>query len=121
MKTIKFLFTDLNQDERQILGSGIVFILGAAFFVYLLDTATTHRAEVEQKTEVKQSYELPASYGKYSNTWTIESAEWDKKLTLKECDDAMQELVDNATENFHEFAFECYHYDPRDDEFGWFI
>jgi hypothetical protein len=55
MKLIKFLFTDLNQDERQILGSGIVFILGAAFFVYLLDTATT------------QSYELPASYGKYSN------------------------------------------------------
>jgi hypothetical protein len=67
MKTIKFLFTDLNQDERQILGSGIVFILGAAFFVYLLDTATTHRAEIQQKTEVKQSYELPASYGKYSN------------------------------------------------------
>jgi len=33
----------------------------------------------------------------------------------------MQELIDNATENFHEFAFECYHYDPRDDEFGWFI
>jgi hypothetical protein len=67
--------------------------------------------------------ELIYNYDKNNNyeEWTIESAEWDKELTLKECDDAMQELIDNATENFHEFAFECYHYDPRDDEFSWFI
>lgn len=67
MKTIKFLFQDLNQDERQILGGGIVFILGAAFLIYLMSTATTHRADVTEKKEVKQSYELPASYDKYVN------------------------------------------------------
>lgn len=65
MKTIKFLFTDLNQDERQILGSGVIFLLGTAFFVYLLGTATTHRSETPERSEVKQSYELPKSYERY--------------------------------------------------------
>ena len=45
--------------------------------------------------------------------WNIESTEWHKDLTIEECDEAMQELLDSATENFHEFAFECYNYDPR--------
>jgi hypothetical protein len=31
----------------------------------------------------------------------------------------MQELIDSATENFHEFAFECYNYDPREDDDEW--
>jgi len=67
--------------------------------------------------------QLIYSFDKRNNyeDWKIDTTEWHKDLTLKECDEAMQELIDSATENFHEFAFECYHYDPRDDEFGWFI
>lgn len=53
--------------------------------------------------------------------WKIDTTEWHKDLTLKECDEAMQELVDNASENFHEFAFECFNYDPRDDDEWWCI
>lgn len=67
--------------------------------------------------------ELIYNYDKNNNneTWTIESAEWQQNLTLEQCDEAMQELTDNATENFHEFCYECYNYDPRDDEDWWFV
>ena len=33
MKTIKFLFSDLNQDERQILGGLVTVIVGALFLM----------------------------------------------------------------------------------------
>jgi hypothetical protein len=73
MKTIKkysFLFKDLNTDEKQILGSGVIFILGAMFLVYLASTATPYRSDVKTRntqTYVKPNYELPKSYAKYSN------------------------------------------------------
>jgi hypothetical protein len=65
--------------------------------------------------------QLIYSFDKRNNyeEWTIESTEWIKDLTLEECDEAMQELLDSATENFHEFAFECYNYDPREDDDEW--
>jgi hypothetical protein len=73
MRTIKkysFLFKDLNTDEKQILGSGVVFILGTVFFIYLLGTATPHRQDAKTRnyqTYFKPKYELPKSYAKYSN------------------------------------------------------
>ena len=70
MKTIKFFFEDLNQDERQILGGGVVFILGTIFFIYLIGTATPHRQDAKTRnyqTYFKPKYELPKSYSKYSN------------------------------------------------------
>ena len=38
MKTIKFLFSDLNQDERQILGGLVTVIVGAMFLMWLIST-----------------------------------------------------------------------------------
>ena len=70
MKKYIELYKDLNTDERQILGSVFVFILGAAFFIYLLGTATPHRKDAKTRnyqTYFKPKYELPKSYAKYSN------------------------------------------------------
>jgi hypothetical protein len=38
MKTIKFLFSDLNQDERQILGGLVTIIVGSVFLMWLIST-----------------------------------------------------------------------------------
>jgi len=38
MKTIKFLFSDLNQNERQILGGIITFVAGVIFMCWLVST-----------------------------------------------------------------------------------
>ena len=70
MKKYIELYKDLNTDERQILGSVFVFILGAAFFIYLLGTATPHRKDAETRdyqTYLKPNYELPKSFDKYCN------------------------------------------------------
>ncbi len=99
----KYWFTELSSD--------------IATHTIIVEVYTRHDDEKIGEIELIYNYDKNNNY----EEWTIESTEWDKELTLKECDDAMQELVDNATENFHEFAFECFHYDPRDDEFGWFI
>jgi hypothetical protein len=76
-----------------------------------------NRYDDEHIGTIKLNY----SYDKNNNyeEWTIESTEWHQDLTLQECDEAMQELLDNATDNFHEFAFECYNYDPREDDDEW--
>ena len=67
MKTIKFLFSDLNKDERQILGGVVTFIAGCVFLFWLASTNTMPQLYVKktEKTPVK-SYELPKSYLKYS-------------------------------------------------------
>lgn len=68
MKKYIELYKDLNTDERQILGSVFVFILGAIFLIYLVSTATPHRADAKTRdyqTYVKPNYELPKSYAKY--------------------------------------------------------
>ena len=67
MKTIKFLFTDLNQDERQILGGVVTFIGGVILLVWLQSTNTLPVLQTKrtEKTPVK-SYELKPSYNKYA-------------------------------------------------------
>ena len=70
MKTIKFLFEDLNTDERQILGSIIIGLFGMAFIIWLISTNTnpvlTAKTRNEQ-TYKQNTYELKASYNKYMN------------------------------------------------------
>jgi hypothetical protein len=70
MKTIKkysFLFKDLNTDEKQILGSGIVMFFGMVLLTWLTSTAVTYKT-TKVTTQVKQqNYELPESYNKYAN------------------------------------------------------
>ena len=70
MKTIKFLFSDLNQDERQILGGVVTFIAGTIFMVWLASTNSMPVLDVKKtdtQTKGKRSYELPKLYTKYAN------------------------------------------------------
>ena len=69
MKTIKFLFKDLNTDERQILGCGIVAILGFTLLVWLMSTNTPPRldhATKDPQTFKTRSYELKGIYKQYA-------------------------------------------------------
>ena len=67
MKTIKFLFTDLNQDERQILGGVITVIAGTIFLFWLVSTNTPPVLGTKKtKRTIVRSYELPESYNKYA-------------------------------------------------------
>jgi len=70
MKTIKFLFSDLNQDERQILGGVVTFIAGTIFMIWLCSTNSMPVLDVKKTdTQIKgkRSYELPKLYTKYAN------------------------------------------------------
>ena len=66
MKTIKFLFTDLNQDERQILGGVVTFIGGIILLIWLQSTNTLPVLSQETKSTPVKSYELKPSYTKYA-------------------------------------------------------
>lgn len=69
MKTIKFLFSDLNQDERQILGGVVTFIAGTIFMIWLTSTNSMPVLDVKKTdTQIKgkRTYELPKSYTKYA-------------------------------------------------------
>ena len=70
MKTIKFLFTDLNQDERQFLGGAAVMVAGIWFLFWLTTTVSRpvlDHPSIDQQIYHEKSYELPASYDKYVN------------------------------------------------------
>lgn len=67
MKTLKFLFSDLNQDERQILGGVVTFIAGTIFMIWLVSTNTLPvLGTKETKKTLNKSYELKESYVKYA-------------------------------------------------------
>ena len=69
MKTIKFLFSDLNQDERQILGGLVIFLSGSIFLIWLISTVKPpvedHPTFNKQVRFVKK-HELPKLYDKYA-------------------------------------------------------
>ena len=71
MKTIKFLFSDLNTDERQILGCGIVALFGFALLIWLMSTNTPprlHHATTDPQTFKTRSYELKGIYKQYAQS-----------------------------------------------------
>jgi hypothetical protein len=73
MKTIKkysFLFKDLNTDEKQILGGGIVAVLGFSFLIWLASTNTQPVLDAktrDHQTYKQKTYELKPSFDKYVN------------------------------------------------------
>ena len=70
MKTIKFLFEDLNQDERHILGGVVMLITGAVFLFWLTTTVrqpVVDHNSTDYQTYQEASYELSKSYYKYAN------------------------------------------------------
>jgi hypothetical protein len=73
MKTIKkysFLFKDLNQDEKQILGGGIVAVLGFSLLIWLASTNTQPVLDAKTRdyqTYKQKTYELKPSFDKYVN------------------------------------------------------
>jgi hypothetical protein len=70
MKTIKFLFQDLNQDERQILGGAAVMIAGIWFLFWLATNVSrpvVDHPSIDPQIYQEPSYELPASFDKYVN------------------------------------------------------
>lgn len=62
-----WLLQDLNQDERQILGSGVIMIFGVVFLTWLTSTAVTYKTDDADSQSTQQNYELPQSYYKYAN------------------------------------------------------
>ena len=65
-----FLFQDLNQDERQILGGGIVAVLGFIFLIWLASTNTLPVLDAKTRNHQiyqEQSYELNKNFNKYVN------------------------------------------------------
>lgn len=70
MKTIKFLFSDLNQDEKQILGGIVTIILGSVFLMYLISTvkpAVKDLNTIDTQVHFVKKHELPKFYSKYAN------------------------------------------------------
>jgi hypothetical protein len=65
-----WLLQDLNQDEKQILGGGIVAVLGFSFLIWLASTNTLPVLDAKtrnQQTHQEQSYELNKNFDKYVN------------------------------------------------------
>ena len=70
MKTIKFLFSDLNQDERQILGGIVTIIAGAMFLMWLISTvkpAVKDSSTLDTQVHFVKKHELSQFYFKYAN------------------------------------------------------
>lgn len=61
-----WLFQDLNQDEKQILGSGVIMLFGLVLLTWLTSTSVTYKT-ADNATQEQQNYELPESYNKYAN------------------------------------------------------
>ena len=69
MKTIKFLFSDLNQDERQILGGVVIFITGAMLLIWMMSTVrppVKDTPTIDHQTYHKSRYELSKLYNSYA-------------------------------------------------------
>jgi hypothetical protein len=73
MKIIKkysFLFKDLNTDEKQILGGGIIAVVGFGLLIWLASTNTYPMLDAktrDNQTYKQKTYELKPSFDKYVN------------------------------------------------------
>ena len=63
-------FKNLDKDQRDTLGGGIIMILGLVFLYWLSSTNSYPVLDAKTRnhqTYKKPNYELPASFNKYSN------------------------------------------------------
>jgi hypothetical protein len=73
MKTIKkysFLFKNLNTDEKQILGGGIIAVVGFGLLIWLASTNTYPMLDAktrDNQTYKQKTYQLNPSFDKYVN------------------------------------------------------
>ena len=80
-----------------------------------------YRAEDDEEIGV---IELSYDYDKINERdgFKIEKAEWSADITIKEAENAIDELLKRAGDEFQEFIERCLDYDPNDDEEeSWFI
>jgi hypothetical protein len=80
-----------------------------------------YKAEDDEEIGV---IELYYDYDKINerDEFKIESAQWSGDITIKEAEDAIDELLKRAGDEFQEFIERCLDYDPNDDEEeSWFI
>jgi hypothetical protein len=69
-KKYAWIFQDLNEDERQILGGGICAVLGFSFLIWLASTNTLPVLDAKTRNEQtykQKTYELKPSFNKYMN------------------------------------------------------
>jgi hypothetical protein len=81
-----------------------------------------YRAEDDQEIGV---IELMYEFDKINerDEFKIESAEWSADITIKEAEDAIDELLKRAGDEFQGFIEQCLEYEPDDDdeELSWFV
>jgi hypothetical protein len=81
-----------------------------------------YRAEDDEEIGV---IELMYEFDKINerDEFKIESAEWSKDITIKEAEDAIDELLKRAGDEFQGFIEQCLEYEPDDDdeELSWFV
>ena len=81
-----------------------------------------YRAEDDQEIGV---IELYYDYDKINerDEFKIESAQWSADITIKEAEDAIDELLKRAGDEFQGFIEQCLEYEPDDDdeELSWFV
>jgi hypothetical protein len=68
--------------------------------------------------------ELMYNYDKINerDEFKIEFTRWSEKITIREAEDAISELLNAARDGqFHEFASECTNYEHFDEEESWFV
>ena len=68
--------------------------------------------------------ELLYDFDKINETdeYKIHTTRWSEKITIKEAEDAIDELIKAARDGeFHEFSEECTNYDHFDEEESWFV
>jgi hypothetical protein len=78
-----------------------------------------YKAEDDQEIGV---IELYYDYDKINerDEFKIESAQWSADITIQEAEDAIDELLKRAGDEFQEFIERCLDYEPDEKE-SWFI
>lgn len=64
--------------------------------------------------------ELKYIYDEYDEEWKVESSEFHTNPTIKEISDLVEELKYRASNEFHEFCYECSMYEEFNED-KWFI
>ena len=65
--------------------------------------------------------ELKYTYDETSEQWTVEHTELHTNPTIKEITELTEELLERASNEFHDFCYQCSMYEEYDDEEWWCI